>query len=600
MKYILFTILLLFFTTTMEAFSVRSIRVQTLLTDTQAQKALLKFEAFAKTQSNILDLQKKWNFEFKVIELGKYHVITIEPLTQEDVVKELLDTVHIKYEDAYAKKIKLTSVVNIEPILPVIIKPEALQEVQITNAEVVPPPQPVEVLVEDVQISDERVVDEPKEDTLQTIDASSYDEGIKAYKSKDYQSAIEFFKASKEEYANVDMQLLWAKSEEALGRTDSAIAAYERVVELEPKNLETTIKLIEFYKKDGQGEEATQIAKNFDDKDLTPEQRTALSALLSVSYEKLDKFSGLVSLKLGYDSNIASTPDAENLDAFASNLSLTKAQRDSLSDIKATGYSQLLASFSYLHDLKDVGGWFVKADVTGIAQLNFSESLYNTKYIQVSGAVGYKILNTTITLPLLYDFTAYLDNDLLQNYTIAPTISTLIASNYIFDFSLKASQKRYIPQNMSSDYDADSYGALASLYYIFGGSYVVGKISYDKSEALNENRQLFPPKYVDYAVISTSLATKYRIIYDYILDADYKLKIRNYDEKLYLRDSNNIYSWGNDKRKDIYQSIGIGFSKDIFTSAKVTSKYRYSNNSSNCEIADYNKHNISMGIEYSF
>ena len=429
--------------------------------------------------------------------------------------------------------------------------------------------------------------------------ASSYEDGVSAYKAKEYEKAVEFFKASKSEYSNVKMQLLWAKSEEALKRNDSAIAAYERVIALEAENLEAAIKLIELYKKDGQDEEASEIAASFDDRDLTPQQRTALSALLTRSYKDLDKFSGLVSAKVGYDSNIALAPSEESLNAFATSLNLTPFQRNSLPSVRGAYYTQALASFSYLHDLTDVGGWFVKTDITGLAQVNFNESLYNTKYLKVSAALGYKISNTTITFPLSYDFTAYLDRDLLQNYTFTPTVSTLLASRYILSFGLKAHQKRYIPKSVSS-YDSESYGVLSSLYYFFGGSYVVGKISYENNSARNENRQIFPPKYIDYDVITSSVATKYRMKNGYIINAEYKVSMKEYDENIYLKDSTNAYIWDNKSRKDIYQKLGLGISKNIFDLTKINAKYRYSNNSTNYEILKYNKHNISIGLEYSF
>ena len=407
-------IVLVFFTTALEAINVRSIRVQTLVTEAQAKKSLLKFMAFVKTHSNILSLQKEWNFEFKVIKLGKYHVITIEPLIQDDVVKELLDTIRVKYRDSYAKKIKLAPVIKVMP--EVIVAPVLVENIQIgdeslineSNLTVISKSQsvqimknpadkvvePTSILVTNTKVSNENITDKVK--VLQTKEMISYyNEGVAAYKAKDYEGAIEFFKASKGEYTNINMQLLWAKSEEALFKQDMAIAAYERVVMLEPKNLEAAIKLIEFYKKNGQDEEATQVASGFDDKDLSPEQRSALSALLSVSNKKLDKFSGFASVKIGYDSNIASRPDEGSLDAFASNLNLTQIQRDQLASVRGAFYSQALVSFSYLHDLTHIGGWFIKSDVTGMAQININESFYNTKYIQASVGVGYKISNTT-------------------------------------------------------------------------------------------------------------------------------------------------------------------------------------------------------------
>ena len=429
--------------------------------------------------------------------------------------------------------------------------------------------------------------------------SSSYEDGVKAYKEKDYKKAIKLFKSSKKEYSNVKMQLLWAKSELALGRKEYATAAYERVMALQPQNLEAALTLVDLYKKDGQDDEAAEVAASFDDKDLTPEQRTSLLNLLNVSYVKMDKFTGLFSTKLGYDSNIASTPHVGDLGLFATTLGLTLAQREALGTIKGTGYSQSLASISYTHDLREKGGWFVNAGATAMTQINFKESLLNTKYAKINAGIGYKVAQTTITLPLSYDFTSYLDKDLLENYTASPVVSTIIASKYILNIGAKASMKRYIPQSMKS-YDSDTYGTSASLYYIFGGSYILGKVSYDGNLAVEGGPQTPPPKYLDSSVTSASVATRYRMRYGYVASLDYKLRITQYKDKLYFKDNLGTVTWKNERREDIYQSVGVGLSKDIFNSAKLTSQYRYGENTTNYKVADYEKHNVSVGLEYSF
>ncbi len=112
MRYISFVILLIFFTTTIEASYLRSIRLKSFKTDNEAQKSLIELERFIQTHDNILDLQVELDFEFKVIKLGKFYMLCVEPLTQKDVVQELLDTLRTKYADAYPKKIKSISIVK--------------------------------------------------------------------------------------------------------------------------------------------------------------------------------------------------------------------------------------------------------------------------------------------------------------------------------------------------------------------------------------------------------------------------------------------------------------------------------------------------------
>ncbi len=134
MRYISFVILLIFFTTTIEASYLRSIRLKSFKTDNEAQKSLIELERFIQTHDNILDLQVELDFEFKVIKLGKFYMLCVEPLTQKDVVQELLDTLRTKYADAYPKKIKSIAIVKkSKKVMPEII---AIEEVKKIESEV--------------------------------------------------------------------------------------------------------------------------------------------------------------------------------------------------------------------------------------------------------------------------------------------------------------------------------------------------------------------------------------------------------------------------------------------------------------------------------
>ena len=429
--------------------------------------------------------------------------------------------------------------------------------------------------------------------------SSRYEEGVKAYSEQEYELAIECFRDSKQEYTNAQMQLYWAKSEEKLQRKNYAIAAYERVVSLEPQNLEATMKLIELYKRNGQDEHASKIATEFDDRELTPEQRTALAQLLNANYAKLDKLSARVATKLGYDSNIASTAGDNSLDGFALALNLNPQQREQLKSAHGTMFSQTLASISYTHDLTHQGGWFAKASANAMMQFNSDASLYNTQYIKGSVAIGYKAGNSTITTPIYYSRTHYLNKDLVQNYGLAPTLSTVLSSRYILNFSLKLNEKQYIPSSMS-EYDSQSYGVGSSLYYIVGGNYVSAKLSYDATSAKNKSSSVFPPKYIDNKVLGLFLTTLYRLNYGYILNADYKLNLAQYDENYYARDSLGNYYFKDSKRADTYHSLGLLISKYFYKSLKATADYRYSKNSTEYHLSDYDKHILSIGLEYNY
>ena len=431
-----------------------------------------------------------------------------------------------------------------------------------------------------------------------TLYKSQFEDGKKAYAAKEYQKAIEHFKNSKKEYGNADMQLLWAKSEEKLNRINYAIAAYERVISIEPENLEATMSLIKLYKDNAQDDDASKVAQEFDDKDLTPEQRTVLAQLLSVSHKKLDKLTARIATKMGYDSNIASTALTASLDSFADKMSLSQEQRDALKSAKGTLFSQTLASVSYTHDLENVGGWFAKANANVMMQLNSDAHLFDTRYLKALVALGYKINKTTITVPVSISHTHYLDKDLLQNYGISPTLSSVLSSKYIFNFTLKLDQKKYLQDSMSG-YDSQSYGLESSLYYIAGKNYISAKLAYSNTDAAHKKTLILPPKYIDNQVFKLSLAALYRLKHGYTLNASYNLNFTKYDENYYGK-KDSVYYLENKQREDTNHSLGLIIGKYITKSLKATANTKYTRNKTRYYISDYGKYLLSVGLEYNY
>jgi signal transduction histidine kinase/DNA-binding response OmpR family regulator len=103
--FILLTLFLLCFSVA-EASYIRSIRLQSFDTKSEAIQAKNNFENYAKSNNKISTLQEKFNFEYKVVKIGKYYITTIEPITDKPTVQTLLDIVRKKFPDAYPKKLK--------------------------------------------------------------------------------------------------------------------------------------------------------------------------------------------------------------------------------------------------------------------------------------------------------------------------------------------------------------------------------------------------------------------------------------------------------------------------------------------------------------
>ena len=148
MKHILVVFFILY--TSLDASSyIRSIRLGSFVSEKAAQRTLDNAENFLFAHKNILLLQEKNNFKFKIIESNQYYMVVIEPILNRRDLQTILDVLRKKYKSAYPKKLKVlpkeeklvVAKVNVpkvekeKPVLKVIQKPtsEIKEEKKITN-----------------------------------------------------------------------------------------------------------------------------------------------------------------------------------------------------------------------------------------------------------------------------------------------------------------------------------------------------------------------------------------------------------------------------------------------------------------------------------
>ena len=106
MKFIYLSILIIFFSSTLNAEYIRSIRIGTYPNKIIADNSLSKIDEFIQLHENIETLAKRSDFIFKVRESGKYFVIVAEPFTEKKILQEVLDTLRLEYEGIYVTKLK--------------------------------------------------------------------------------------------------------------------------------------------------------------------------------------------------------------------------------------------------------------------------------------------------------------------------------------------------------------------------------------------------------------------------------------------------------------------------------------------------------------
>lgn len=226
--------------------------------------------------------------------------------------------------------------------------------------------------------------------------ATYYDIGKRYFYKGNYEAAIYFFKKAKSEYSNIEMLTLWAESEEALGRELYLIAAYERILNINPTNLNIAMRLNNLYSTKELKSQIEKTSDNFDFKDFDISKRAYMSNFLFYDTD-LSKLHTKFSASLSSD-------DVEYIHLLED--SSFKQELFESSQNKAHG--ALKASFSYIKNLTE-DGFFIKGD------LDLSAKIYKdlqSKYIAssiTSVELGKKIQTLSFRSRCLMNIKRYLN-----------------------------------------------------------------------------------------------------------------------------------------------------------------------------------------------
>ena len=108
MRYVLTFLLLLFFSSIIEAAYLRSIRVASTFSELSAKQTLSKVESFIQSNTTLSEIQKLENFKLKIIKSDRYYTVIAKPFSDRVRVQKTLDILRTKFKGAYPKKIVST------------------------------------------------------------------------------------------------------------------------------------------------------------------------------------------------------------------------------------------------------------------------------------------------------------------------------------------------------------------------------------------------------------------------------------------------------------------------------------------------------------
>ena len=361
------------------------------------------------------------------------------------------------------------------------------------------------------------------------------------------------------------------------GNFNRAQAAYERAIINDVNSSVARLKLASLYKHIQMQENSKLILNEIDRTQLTPAQQSSLKTLETSSANSLNSFKARATLEAGYDTNVNISP----------NDTVTHDHNSSLQE-QASAFSRLRADLSYLNDLGSSNGWFLRGDLNVYYQNNFSAHDYDLFYGRIYAGAGYRRENYTFYLPLFYDRMNYLDKDLLQEYGVRPDFTVRIIKNLFLNINANYTKRQYI-QPIDTFRNDQMISGGAGLFWIDNKVIVYIKTRYEDFSATEELFAAYTNK--------TRLFAQAGLLYTFadILDVqlDYQYRYEDFEEIVSLDPDDTKRD---DSNHDAKATLKYRFTKRL----KATGSYHYIKNSSTYKLAEYQKHEMLVGLEYNY
>jgi len=414
--------------------------------------------------------------------------------------------------------------------------------------------------------------------------ACTLQDGEKLYDEKEYTrvlKCLDEIDVKDEEYIRLDMLL--AKSATALGKLDLAISAYERVLIEDPSYVQAEINLIPLYRSDVLTEELDLEVKSLLKGRLTTEQRAILEQFnQDAMSRKKQKFLANVSVSMGYDSNVNTSPVQTKLNSYYMNIGTSN---NSISGKVSSLFMNTQVDLLYWKSLDENADWYLRGDTSFLYQNNFSAHNFDLKYTRVSFGLGHTKGKMNFYFPMVYDRMHYLQRELAQSYGIEPSVVLSLDNGYYTSFNFKYSKKDYI-QSSDTVRDNTTYTLGASIYRTFSTHDYFAKIRYAKMSS-DENILRF----IDTDIYYLDIGGSYTINHHLFIEGEYMFRYADYEDALLLSTV---------KRQDKYHKLELKLRYQLKKLIQLSYGIKYITNDSNYVPADYDKYINEFTLDYKF
>lgn len=413
------------------------------------------------------------------------------------------------------------------------------------------------------------------------ISGELYSSAQKAYTQNDFATAYSLFEQLFEQTPNnAEINFFVGRCALELRHYDEAVAAFDRVLILNPKHTRTHLEMARLYFERKQLELAQSELDLVLNEQLPSDVRDSAMAFKHTIDENLSRhrFGGALIVGGGYDSNVNNDIGAKQFTIPALNIPISGNAKN------GDGYGFSTFVFNHSYDFGDRGGWSLENNFIAYDKLYSQSSLNNLVLFSLSSAPTWSEDKTTVALPVTFD-RVYIDG---KGYLA--NIGAGVKSSYLLDPLSQIEGGYSFKRGYYHDetYDVNAHLLFINYRRIIGENlFALGlHTSYGINKEVESVRTDVQDKEWKYGLDLSKEFTK-----DFRSSLGYTRTSTNYD------DVDTIFLTKRQDDKDQYElSFGYTLQKNLSLGASVM----YSNNHSNHDPYTYDKINALASIMWAF
>jgi hypothetical protein len=257
----------------------------------------------------------------------------------------------------------------------------------------------------------------------EALKSDLYQKANQSYAAKSYQEAYPLYEQLNDQFPDSpEINFLVGRCALELKLYDEAVAAFDRVLILNPQHNRTRLELARLYTEIGQYDLAQTELDTVLSGQLPSEVRDIVLTFKSNIDKRLSRhtFNGVIVMGGGYDSNANNDIGNKAFLVPSFNLWLDGKEEVSSTSIFATS----VLNFGY--DFGDRGGWSIENSVVGYTVANAKERQNNLSLISLSASPTWFDQDYRLQFPLTYDRVYMDDKGYMYNLSGGARISYLL------------------------------------------------------------------------------------------------------------------------------------------------------------------------------